>query len=115
MTILYCDCFSGISGDMFLGALLDAGLPLEHLSKQLKLLNLPEFQGVTAEKVHKGALAATLLKLEIQAHPEEHDHHHDHSSHHRHLGDIRSLIESSGLSETVRQTSLRIFQKLAEA
>jgi len=115
MTILYCDCFSGISGDMFLGALLDAGLPLEHLSKQLKLLNLPEFQGVTAEKVHKGALAATLLKLEIQAHPEEHDHHHDHSSHHRHLGDIRSLIESSGLSETVRQTSLKIFQKLAEA
>lgn len=109
MTILYCDCFSGISGDMFLGALLDAGMPVEHLSEQFKLLHLPEFQGVTTEKVHKGSLAATLLKLEVHEHPEEHDHHH------RHLGDIRSLIESSGLSESVRQTSLNIFQKLAEA
>jgi pyridinium-3,5-bisthiocarboxylic acid mononucleotide nickel chelatase len=115
MTILYCDCFSGISGDMFLGALLDAGLPIEHLSKQFKLLNLPEFQGVTAEKVNKGAFAATLLKLEIHEHQEEHDHPDNHSSHHRHLGDIRSLIESSGLSDAVRQTSLKIFQKLAEA
>jgi len=115
MTILYCDCFSGISGDMFLGALLDAGLPIEHLSKQFKLLNLPEFQGVTAEKVNKGAFAATLLKLEIHEHKEEHDHPDNHSSHHRHLGDIRSLIESSGLSDAVRQTSLKIFQKLAEA
>jgi uncharacterized protein (TIGR00299 family) protein len=115
MTILYCDCFSGISGDMFLGALLDAGLPIEHLSKQFKLLNLPEFQGVTAEKVNKGAFAATLLKLEIDEHQEEHDHPDNHSSHHRHLADIRSLIESSGLSDAVRQTSLKIFQKLAEA
>jgi uncharacterized protein (TIGR00299 family) protein len=112
MNILYCDCFSGISGDMFLGALLDAGLPVEHLSEQFKLLNMPEFHGVTTEKVHKGALAATLLKLEIHEHQEEHGHHHDH---HRHLGDIRSLIEASGLSESVQQTSLKIFQKLAEA
>ena len=100
---------------MFLGALLDAGLPIEHLSKQFKLLNLPEFQGVTAEKVNKWAFAATLLKLEIHEHQEEHDHPDNHSSHHRHLGDIRSLIESSGLSDAVRQTSLKIFQKLAEA
>ncbi|MHB0987658.1 MAG: nickel pincer cofactor biosynthesis protein LarC [Bellilinea sp.] len=108
MTILYCDCFSGISGDMFLGALLDAGLPVEHLSEQFKRINLPEFQGVTAEKVHKGALAATLLKLDIHEHQEEHDHY-------RHLGDIRHLVESSSLSDAVRQTSLKIFQKLAEA
>jgi uncharacterized protein (TIGR00299 family) protein len=112
MTILYCDCFSGISGDMFLGALLDAGLTVEHLSEQFKRLNLPEFKGVTAEKVHKGAMAATLIKLDIHEHQEEHDHYH---SHHRNLGDIRNLIESSSLSESVRQTSLKIFQKLAEA
>ena len=115
MNILYCDCFSGISGDMFLGALLDAGLPVAILAETFKLLALPEFQGVTAEKVHKGALAATLLNLDIHEHPEEHDHPHDHSSHHRHLGDIRGLIEASSLSATVRQTSLQIFQKLAEA
>jgi len=115
MNILYCDCFSGISGDMFLGALLDAGLPVEHLSEQFNLLNLPEFQGVTAEKVHKGALAATLLKLDIHEHQEEHDHHHEHHIPHRHLDDIRNQIDASGLSESIHQTSLKIFQKLAEA
>ena len=111
MTILYCDCFSGISGDMFLGALLDAGMPVEHLSKQFNLLNLPEFQGVTDQKVNKGPLAATLLQLDIREHPQEHDH----PTHHRHLDDIRRLIESSRLSGPVQQTSLKIFQKLAEA
>jgi pyridinium-3,5-bisthiocarboxylic acid mononucleotide nickel chelatase len=112
MTILYCDCFSGISGDMFLGALLDAGLPVEYLDEQFKHLNLPEFQGVSAERVHKGALAATLLNLDIHEHHDEHEHHH---GGHRHLGDITHLITSSGLPEAVQQTSLKIFQKLAEA
>jgi len=111
MTILYCDCFSGISGDMFLGALLDAGMPVELLSKQFKLLNLHEFQGVTAEKVHKGVIAATLLKLDVLHYHEEHDRH----LHSRHLEGIQDLIKSSGISETVKQTSLNIFQKLAEA
>jgi uncharacterized protein (TIGR00299 family) protein len=111
MTILYCDCFSGISGDMFLGALIDAGMPVEYLSGQFKLLNLPEYRGVKAEKVHKGALIATLLELDIHEHQEENDHH----SHQRNLGDIQTLIESSSLTESVRQTSLKIFQKLAEA
>jgi uncharacterized protein (TIGR00299 family) protein len=115
MTILYCDCFSGISGDMFLGALLDAGLPVEHLSEQFNLLNLSEFQGVTAQRVRKGALAATLLKLDIHDPSDDHDHPHDYHSQSRRLSDIRSLIESSGLSEPVRQTSFKIFQKLAEA
>lgn len=68
MNILYCDCFSGISGDMFLGALLDAGLPVELLTIQFKLFDFPEFQGVSAEKVLKGSMAATLLKLDIHEH-----------------------------------------------
>jgi uncharacterized protein (TIGR00299 family) protein len=115
MTILYCDCFSGISGDMFLGALLDAGLPVEHLSEQFNRLSLPEFQGVTAEKVKKGALTATLVKLKIYEHQDEIDDKHDHSSHHRHLSDIRTMLETSSLSSAVRQTSMKIFHKLAEA
>jgi len=41
MNILYCDCFSGISGDMFLGALIDAGLPVETLAEQFRQLDLP--------------------------------------------------------------------------
>ncbi len=116
-TILYCDCFSGISGDMFLGAMLDAGLPVEFLDEQLKLLNLPEFQGVSANKVHKGALAATLLQLHIHeyGHDKDSDHHHKCHECHRHLSDIHNLIESSKLSAVVKKTSLLIFQKLAEA
>ena len=116
MAILFCDCFSGISGDMFLGALLDAGMPIEYISEQFRRLNLDEFHEVTAEKVCKGALAATQLNLEIHDHSAEHHHGHDHhDDHHRHLGDIKNLIEASSLSDRVKQTSLRIFQKLAEA
>ena len=112
MTLLYCDCYSGISGDMLLGAFLDAGLPLEVLADQFKRLNLAEFHGVSAEKVQKGALAATLLSLDIHAHPEDSGHHH---AHHRNLNAIRTLIEASSLSPLIQQTSLRIFQMLAEA
>lgn len=128
MSILYCDCFSGISGDMFLGALLDAGLPVEYLEQQFRRLNLPEFRGVAKQAVQKGALAATLLDLDIQADEDHHNHHahtepenqsHDQIHHpphgQRNLNDIRRLIEASQLSETVQQTSLAIFQKLAEA
>lgn len=111
MTILYCDCFSGISGDMFLGALVDAGLPVEYLEGQLKRLNLPEFQGCSTVKVMKGALAATLIQFDIHDHTDDHETH----VHHRHLHDIRSLIDSSSLSEKIKKISLQIFQKLAEA
>ncbi len=111
MNILYCDCFSGISGDMFLGALVDAGLPVEVLSEQFKKLDLPEFQDIRADKLQKGALAATQIRLIFDQHLyDSHGH-----NQHRHLGDISNLIENSGLSERIKQTSMLIFQKLAEA
>jgi uncharacterized protein (TIGR00299 family) protein len=123
MTILYCDCFSGISGDMFLAALLDAGLPAEHLSQQLARLGLPGFRRVTVSPVHKGAVQASLLAFEIDEEPEQpHDHDHSHpdpSAHagppHRHLADIVAMIEASGLPEEVVRTSTSVFRKLAEA
>jgi len=105
MAILYCDCFSGISGDMFLAALLDAGLPEAYLTEQLARLGLAEFHGLSVERVKRGALAAALLKLEIDPSP----------ARHRHLTDIRALIEPCNLPEAVKQLSLSIFQKLAEA
>lgn len=111
MTILYCDCFSGISGDMFLSALIDAGLPVEYLAEQFKKIDLPEFQSITTEKVQKGVLVATLLNLAFNDRPEEHDHHGDH----RCLTDIIKLIERTGLPDWVQQTSLKVFQMLAEA
>jgi uncharacterized protein (TIGR00299 family) protein len=113
MTVLYCDCFSGISGDMFLGALLDAGLPLGYLADQLKRLNLPEFIGVTVERVQRGALAAALLKLDIRKYHSGANH--DADDHNRHLSDIHTLIESSDLPDNVKQISLKIFHKLADA
>jgi uncharacterized protein (TIGR00299 family) protein len=122
---------------MFLSALVDAGLPLEYLTEKLRQLRLHEFEGVTAQKVHKGAVEATQIRFEIHDHEEdEHDDHdhdcdddhdhdaggdsdhacgHAHEHHHRHLHDIRDLIETSDLSERVKQTSFKMFLQLAEA
>lgn len=94
MKIAYCDCFSGISGDMFLGALLDAGLPLETLQGELAKLHLPDPYEIRAEKVMRGAIQATLLQFalpgeeseaeDLHQHPHVHDHEHAHTSDHSH-------------------------------
>lgn len=110
MNVLYCDCFSGISGDMFLGALLDAGLPPDELSAQLAGLRLPEYRAVSVEKVHKGPLQASLLNLAIQDPNQEQA-----RRHHRHLSDIQEMLAGSALPGEVVQTALAIFRKLAEA
>lgn len=102
-SIAYIDCFSGISGDMFLGALLDAGLPVEELRRQLNLLDLDGYT-LTVGKKTCGAIAATTLLVESsESHP------------HRTLGDIRQLIAASHLAEPVKATALAIFSLLAEA
>ncbi|NMC86457.1 MAG: nickel pincer cofactor biosynthesis protein LarC [Anaerolineaceae bacterium] len=123
MKILYCDCFSGISGDMFLAAMLDAGLPLEYLRGELEKLALPEFKGMRTQKVLKGAISATQILFDIDephehAHEHEDDHDHDHSHHHSHsrnLQQILELIASSSLTEPVKQMSAQFFTKLGEA
>jgi uncharacterized protein (TIGR00299 family) protein len=104
MKYAYCDCFSGISGDMFLGALVDAGLPLDLLKEQIGCLSLPEGVEIRVEEVHKGSMRA--CSVEVIA-PESH--------HHRHYTDIAEMIETSGLSDPVKQHSLAIFKTLAEA
>lgn len=104
MKYAYCDCFSGISGDMFLGALVDAGLPVDTLREALEKLNLPERVEICVEEVHKGSMRATQVDVVAGE-----------SHHHRHLSDIVSLIENSQLSDTVKRSSLAIFHKLAEA
>lgn len=112
MKVLYCDCPSGISGDMFLGALLDAGLPVEVLSAQLEKLRLPGFQGVSVSKVRRGAIQASLLNLAIAAPDQDHE---DETHHHRHLAEIQDILTGSGLPEEVVRTAAAVFQKLAEA
>jgi pyridinium-3,5-bisthiocarboxylic acid mononucleotide nickel chelatase len=104
MKIAYVDCFSGISGDMFLSALLDAGLPFDLLRSEIAKLNLPEQVRLELTETHKGALRAASLDVIVP-----------HSHHHRHLSDILNMIESSQLAEGVKQTAGRIFTLLAEA
>lgn len=104
MKIAYADCFSGVSGDMFLAALLDAGLPLEVLQQNIDQLNLPEKVELKLTETHKGALRAANLEVIVP-----------HSHNHRHLSDILEMINTSDLSEKVKLTASKIFSLLAEA
>jgi len=104
MRILYFDCFSGVSGDMTLAALLDLGLPQEKLRQELAKLGLGNFSlGIV--RGSRGGIAA--MGLEVKQGPRE--------EHHRHFTDIRKMIEDSSLKQSVKGTSLAIFQRLAEA
>jgi uncharacterized protein (TIGR00299 family) protein len=106
MKIAYFDCFSGASGDMILGSLMDAGLGVDRLMEELGKLRLSHFE-VRVEKVVKKGIGGSQAIVEID------DHHHHH--HHRHLEDIEEIIGTSGLEEGVKQKSLAIFRRLAEA
>lgn len=100
----YFDCFSGVSGDMTLGALVDAGLPLADLQDAIAALGV---DGITlaAEKVKRRGFAAT------QVHVTAAEGHHPH----RHLKDILRLIDGSRLDPAVKADAGRVFTRLAEA
>ena len=96
MKLLYFDCFNGASGDMILGALLDAGLPLEDLRRALGSLGIGEYE-VAAERVLRAGVSATKFHLierggedgsagtEVPApHSQAHQHEHAHSHTHEH-------------------------------
>ena len=106
MNTAYFDCFSGASGDMILGALLDAGLPLTHLKQELAKLGLSHY-AVDRTRVVKNGISGTQALVHVE------QDHHDH--HHRHLADITAIIEESALSPAVKEDSIRIFRRLAEA
>ncbi|MFA5073561.1 MAG: nickel pincer cofactor biosynthesis protein LarC [Nitrospirota bacterium] len=104
MKTAYFDCFSGISGDMTLGALVDAGMSIEVLRAELAKLNLSGYE-IKAEQVKRSGIAATKVHVIINKQ--------DHQS--RHLSDIVNLIGQSSLSPTVKQKSINIFNRLADA
>jgi len=121
--VLYFDCFSGISGDMAIGALLDAGLPLAELQRALGSLALGEAH-VHARKVLRAGVSATKFSVHEHQHDDAdhaHDHPHDqpHShagSHpHRHLSAIFKMIDRSALSASGRERARAMFQRLGEA
>ncbi|MGZ3602085.1 MAG: nickel pincer cofactor biosynthesis protein LarC, partial [Ktedonobacterales bacterium] len=103
--IVYLDCFSGISGDMLLGALLDAGLDLEALRAGLASLPLVGYT-LAAEKVTDHSISGTraLVKMDATV-PQEH----------RHPAEIEALIDAAGLPERARERAKAIFRRLGEA
>ena len=124
--ILYFDCFSGISGDMVLGALIDAGLPLEELTRALGSLAIAGYD-ITTERVLRAGVSAT--KFRVHEHPggappqhpagaapqHPHDHPVRHVHPHRSLAEIFALIDRSGLSPAGRDRAKALFQRLSEA
>ncbi|MCR4394334.1 MAG: nickel pincer cofactor biosynthesis protein LarC [Dehalococcoidales bacterium] len=103
--VLYFDCFSGCSGDMILGALLDAGVSLEKLREGLKDLNIGSFQ-LNALKVKRAGIQA--LKFEVISDQRAYQGH-------RGLHDIIDIINSSGLPEKVKNRSCAVFRRLGQA
>ena len=103
MKIAYFDCFSGISGDMILGALVDAGLEMERLKAELARLPLSGYT-LSAQTVRKRGLRGTHVEVEVSEKGVE-----------RHLHEIEEIIEGSDLPGEVKSRGLAIFQRLAEA
>jgi pyridinium-3,5-bisthiocarboxylic acid mononucleotide nickel chelatase len=117
----YLECFSGISGDMLLGALVDAGVPLSLLAETAASLNVGAT--VTARKVMRAGLSATKVDVitpesdranPTHAEQPQAEHSQGHGPH-RHLPAILKIIAAAPLSYTVRQNAGRAFQLLGEA
>lgn len=102
MKIAYFDCFSGISGDMTLGALADLGVPEAFLLEELRKLPLEGYSVKIAREM-RGAISGVRVIIEAGHQPS------------RHYQDIRKLVEESGLGDAVREKSLAIFERLARA
>src|SRR5882724_4414645 len=103
MKLAYFDCFSGVSGDMTLGALVDAGLSVDHLRRSLQALQVSSWQ-LSAEKVWKNGMSATYVKVQTED-----------QSKHRSLTAILEILRKSRLADSVRDRAAAIFGKLGEA
>jgi uncharacterized protein (TIGR00299 family) protein len=103
MKLAYFDCFSGISGDMTLGALVDAGCDLTNLRQGLQGLELPGWS-ISSEKVWKNGTSATHVRVSAEE-----------QTKHRSLSTILEILAKSRLAPLVRDRAAAIFQKLGEA
>ena len=102
MTIAWLDCFSGVAGDMWVGALLDAGLPLADLQGPVASLGLDV--SLHAERVKRGSLAGVRFRVNVAAG----------GASHRHLSEILEILERADLPEPARQRSVEVFRILGE-
>ncbi|MGU9538401.1 nickel pincer cofactor biosynthesis protein LarC [Clostridium tepidum] len=126
--ILYYDCFSGISGDMNLGALIDLGVDKDYLLNELTKLNINDEFEIKIKKDLRKGISGTKVDVILKKmceHEHNHDnmHNHDHEckhghSHeyrHRNVMDINKIIDNSGLNDNVKKISKEIFLEVAKA
>jgi pyridinium-3,5-bisthiocarboxylic acid mononucleotide nickel chelatase len=104
MKTLYFDCFAGISGDMTIGALLDAGVDFEALKNRLATLALSGYE-LGVERVKRSGIAATRFKVDVEAAKQPA----------RGLAEISEIIGNAPLSQAVKARSLRVFERIAVA
>ncbi len=103
MKTAYFDCFSGISGDMTVGALIDAGISFNELESMIAALNIKGYE-ISAEKTVKKGISGTIFKVKA---PDE--------KNHRNLKDISSIIEKSSLNIRIKNDAIAIFTILAKS
>ncbi|MDQ0883887.1 LarC family nickel insertion protein [Peribacillus sp. V2I11] len=144
MRTLYFDCFSGISGDMVIGALIDAGADPVQMEEELKKLNIDEEYNLSWGKVVKNGITSTKFDVILtskseqthehshshehehshgyehsHSHAHEHNHNHSHVLHHHHgsrtYKQIVEAINEANFNESVTNRSLAIFKKIGEA
>ena len=104
MRILYYDCFSGISGDMNLGAMIDLGIDKEYLTGELNKLNLKGWELIVEKDQRHGIFGTKVTVRQTR---------HEHA--HRHLSDIENIINNSTLDSRTKELSMKIFMKVALA
>ncbi|HEX7313748.1 MAG TPA: nickel pincer cofactor biosynthesis protein LarC [Pyrinomonadaceae bacterium] len=104
MRTLYFDCFAGISGDMTLGALVDAGADARELTERLALLDVDGYE-ISFEKVDRSGISATRALVRLTKEEKKH----------RHLSHIEKIINDSRLNDSVKERALKIFRRLGEA
>jgi uncharacterized protein (TIGR00299 family) protein len=122
MKILYLDLFSGIAGDMFIAALLDLGVDAHRLERELKKLKLDGYH-LHISRQQKSAIAGVKFDVHVaHEHAHGHGHHHEHDQRPDHSQDdsrdfseIKRLISRSKLSAWVKQKSIAVFRRIAEA
>ena len=107
MQILYYDCFSGISGDMNLGAMIDLGVDASYVISELQKLNLSGYT-ISFTKDQRKGITGTRANILIE-HEDGHQHNHETHVHGRNLSDIKLLIEKSSLDNEVKKLSIKIF------
>ena len=105
MKIAYFDCIAGASGDMILGALVDAGLPIEMLRERLSALKLGDEFRLQTQKVSKNGFGATKVDVIVS----EDEHHHG-----RYVAEIEAIIHKSDLPEQIQEKAVGMFRRLAE-